>query len=182
MADESSPSLPWLFRDRPKVGTTDRVGRRQPVGFATVVGAFGGLPSTLVNQGRLKLSAGQRQSPRCGPCPRKRGGARSSLSLTPNGLGQVILPALHETGSALTPIDGILQDVVEPEQLPEIMEDILTQILRTKFILGESLADKKCLELDPFNVRMIRIKTAWTFLIFDHQFEAGLETLFKIFI
>ena len=104
-----------FFQDSPKVGTTDRVRRRQPVGFATVVGAIGALPSTLVNQGRLKLSAGQRQSPRCGPCPGKRGGARSSLSLTPNGLGQVIFPALHETGSALTPIDGVLQDIVEPE-------------------------------------------------------------------
>jgi len=107
---------------------------------------------------------------------------RSSLSLTPNGPGQLIFPALDEAGSALTPIDGVLQDIVEPEQLPEITDDILAQILRTKFIVGESLADKKCLELDPFNVRMIRIKTAWTFLSFDHQFEAGLETLFKIFI
>ena len=67
---------------------------------------------------------------------------RSSLSLTPNGPGQLIFPALDEAGSALAPIDGVLQDIVEPEQLPEITDDILAQILRTKFIVGESLADK----------------------------------------
>jgi len=82
----------------------------------------------------------------------------------------------------LIAINGGFKQDVKSKQLPEIANQIFSQLRRAEFFHCERLANKKSFKLDPFDVRMIGIKTAWAILAFHHRLKARLETLFERFV
>ena len=78
-----------------------------------------------------------------------------------------------------TAIHGLLQQVVQPEQLPEITREILGQILGAELCCRQLLTHKKGFELDSLDIRMISIETPRTSLRLHHGFESTVEMLLE---